>query len=218
MNNCLVCNNELSATEYKFHDSCILCAYCNEPVHKDIVEKLISQEETQVYHIPCHDAKIRADLLKQPVTVTQETLDVLNRALFPFQPNKELTFDTNQMLAINNCRTWFSDMDLDTKFLVLKNLEALAAEMHILIGKDKKYITDLHEKRNLEKFKEKNQVIADMETRKREQADASKRQFERLDAGAKARRNSIEGFMKLLKVDEATATAMVDNAQKEIKK
>jgi hypothetical protein len=167
----------------------------------------------EIYHVPCHDTHERAKLNQQPVTVTQETLDALNRAMMAFAPDKNLSFDTNQMIVSNALRPWFSDMDLDSKFLVLKNLEALAGEMHVLIGKDKKYITDMHEQRSIEKFKEKDHVIADMEQRKQAKAESNKRQFERLDAGARARKNSIEGFMKLLGVNEATATAMFESAK-----
>ena len=226
---CCLCGKELSPAEFLYHEKCIECEYCHNPVHKDIVRKLIEESGSfepkdnsfkkidnlpfSVYHSPCFDKKLRDDFNAREVTITQAHLDMLNRAMFAFNPNKELNFDANQTLCENNYRQWFSEMDLDNKFLVVKNLEAIAAMMQVLIGKDKKYVTDMHEKRAIEKFKERDNAIGELEDRKKRQSEANQRSYERLDKDARARKNSIEGFMKLLGISEAEAAKMVDEAK-----
>jgi hypothetical protein len=212
---CGVCGEDLSPVEFLFHDKCCLCEFCKEPVHKDIVKKLADEKE-MIHHQPCYDKKLQADFDAKPVTITNAHLEMLNRLSFAFKPNRELSPETNQELCENNYRPWFQEQELEDKFLIVKRLEAIAAMMHVLIGsKDRKYITQAYEKREAEKFKERDKYLEESLNRKKVHSEAAKRSFERLDKDARARRDSINGFIKM-GFSEEEAEKMVDEARNKV--
>src|SRR5665213_3049643 len=106
---CKICHEpfppEILHLNPRYHEECQNCMYCGHLVGSQVLDKLIKDEngvtiKLAVYHQPCRDRVIAEEYKKQPVTITQEHLDILNRShIFISQlmiGNKDVSIETNQ--------------------------------------------------------------------------------------------------------------------------
>ena len=202
--NCIVCSKDTLCT-IPYHDDCMLCIFCHRGVGLIVVEKLIKQGITEVYHVPCKDTEEAKAYAERPVTVTQGTLDYVNRFNLLFMPNLELSIAGNQAEAELKLLPCVSDMTLDQLGLTLKRMESATAMLSILISKHKDTIRIRSQERDRERFEEvqdirTEQINDDFAKRKR-----SRQKEEARQAGAKEReeRKAIARDPKL-KAKEST--------------
>ncbi len=230
-NNCQICHQPLDQFEvehnHKYHQDCKNCIYCNSAVHVDIIAKLVKEEDKQtdvkilIYHQPCRDEKLKQEFKLKPVTITQAHLDMLNRShLFMNQvmhSSSDLSIETNQEICERQVQPWFSELDLEDKFRALKNLEAITAMMSIALSKDKNSIKSRIEAKEIQKYKEaqeyREQQKEKKETRQVSAGQKIQRENERANPELKADRKAIEQFMKLFKMSETEAIAMLNKSK-----
>jgi glutamyl/glutaminyl-tRNA synthetase len=81
-----------------------------------------------------------AEFRKRPVTITQELLDWHNERRLIFDVNKDMSVNSNQTMASTNFRNsrWVHEMPLEDLYILMKRLEALAAEASIMLTESKR--------------------------------------------------------------------------------
>jgi hypothetical protein len=91
-------------------------------------------------HSICYDEFMTGEIRRKPVTITQEMLDWHNERRLIFEPSIDMTINSNMTMAATNFRNsrWIHEMDHDTLFVVMKRLEAVAAEASIILSESKK--------------------------------------------------------------------------------
>lgn len=216
MTTCKICKTDLPpGPEYvQWHDACKLCKYCNNEVGRDIIEKLIKQsdgdDKVEIYHFPCHQQKLENDFKTTPVTITQAHLDYLNSAAQMFEPNMQVSILTNQKLAGNASRKFVHEKTVEEIFMMIRRMEAIAAEWNIALNKEKTRIEN--SLRDLERVQLKD--LQNSEERVEfEQKRIKKREREalKLSPELRAREKAISAFMKLMGMDRETAERMHDS-------
>lgn len=141
---CPVCSLPLSDMEVRlnrlYHYDCNKCHICGTgPLAEGMVESAL-KKDLKPSHTTCYDRKMAEELRRKPVTITQELLDWHNERRLIFDINAQLTVNANQVMAATNFRNsrWIHELDLDSLFLVMKRLEAVAAEASIILDESKR--------------------------------------------------------------------------------
>jgi hypothetical protein len=241
--NCIICYQELppfeQAHNHTTHETCRNCKYCGHEVATEQINRLIKEENArfgdsantatrgtadlkiEIFHQPCRDKVLAEEYKKKPVIITQEQLDYLNRSHLFMQhvmhSSNDLSIESNQEIAERMVTPWFHELDLEEKFKALKNFEAVCARMSIALSRDKNAIQTRIQAREIEKYKEVQDIREGQVTRKEQNRMKSlteiEKDNEKANPALKARRKAIEGFMKV-GLSEQAATAMVDGANK----
>lgn len=204
------------------HEECKLCHYCNKEVTPHYLKAFCDQtERPMVYHQICRNQALEQDFKQKPVIITQEHLDYLNRShLFMQQvmhSNDDLSIESNQEISERMITPWFTELDLEGKFKALKNFEAVCARMSIALSKDKNAIQTRIQAREIERYKEVQEIrdgqVTRKETNRMKSLTEIEKDNEKANPQLKARRKAIEGFMKV-GMSEQAATQAVDGANK----
>jgi hypothetical protein len=173
-----------------------------------------------VFHQPCRDKALAEEFKKKPVIITQEHLDMLNRSHLMMTQitvgRPEISVETNQDITEEMARPWFHEMDLEQKFYFMKQVEAIAAQLSIVLGKDKERIRTAIQSKDIKKFQNVQEYREQQLNNKTKSAMRSlseiEKQNEKTDPMLKAKRKAIEGFMKVgLSLEQATK--MVEDSQ-----
>jgi hypothetical protein len=232
---CQLCHDVI--TLGTFHENCQKCYYCGEQVGIQVIESLLRDDNDKdykgedthkilVWHRPCRESYELKMWKAQPVTITQEVLDILNRKQLMydsiFEPNLDLSVKTNQDLCKQHLTKAFENLDTDQMHLVLMNLQSLAADIHLALGTDGKEsararlaerekskikaVKDYRE--NQEKVAQQERVDSRERAAKKIQLDA-----ERQNPQLKADRKAIETLMKFTGVSEETARKKIEEGR-----
>ena len=140
--NCSICFQPLGPLEltlgHKWHIDCQKCSICNGELNIDGVQRCLDKEII-VSHSTCYDQRMNEELKRRPVTITQELLDWHNERRLIFDINGMLTANANMTIASTNFRNsrWIHELSLDDLYLVMKRLEACAAEASIILSESK---------------------------------------------------------------------------------
>ena len=208
---CLVCNKPIDLGTY--HEDCMRCCYCGNEVGHSIIDRIIKDEERQagenhkimVYHQPCHDRKLEEDFQKSPVTITRAHLEMLTRAIQMFSPDLNLSIETNQTDACIHYRKFVHEMNLEEKFMHLKRMEAITAEAHIALSKDKQKIQVLLDERDRAKFAEADQFRKEQKEKKEEKQEKTREAARRIDPKERDKEKAIASLMKFACMSRADA-------------
>lgn len=215
MNQCIVCKQD-TLDQRSYHDDCIKCAYCSNPVHYDIVVKCM-HNEMPVSHAPCRETFLRNEFNSKPVVIRQDHLDMLNRALLMLQPKMDLSVESNQKEIELQTHAWMVDMDLDQKYMHVKRMQAAAAMASIVLSKDPK-ARDIHfeiSKREKRKFEEAEDYRQDSVKRIEERKASIRKEAVRRDPVLKAQDNIIQMYLKM-GLSREDAESMVKKANEKI--
>lgn len=225
MKQCRICLQELDAPEFvQYHDDCKNCIHCGNEVGRDVIESLIAEqvkflnikkgdvltEPLRVYHRPCENDSIERSFKTQPVVITQEKLDYLNRFLQMMEPRTDLDPLTNQKLAESAQASWIHEMKLEEIFLIQKRHEAMAAACSILTSKKQGIIDAKLSERKLIAFREMDQANERIEFEK-ERIRKREKDAIKLDPKARAREKAIEGLMKMIGMTREQAIATIES-------
>jgi|SRR5580693_6241824 hypothetical protein len=143
--NCKICTLPLTTLETSLgaeihFDNCRKCTLCGSEGLQ--VDRLLQCIEKGIppTHLTCYDQKMEQELKQKPVTITQELLDWHNERRLIFDINNMLTVNANMTMAATNFRNsrWIHQLSHDDLYLVMKRLEAVAAEASIILSETKK--------------------------------------------------------------------------------
>ena len=143
--NCKICSQPLGdlelSTNAEIHfDDCRKCTLCGQSgLQVDRLLKCVA-DGIPPSHLGCYDEKMTRELKMKPVIITQELLDWHNERRLIFDINAQLTVNANMVMAATNFRNsrWIHELNHDELYLVMKRLEAIAAEASILLSETKK--------------------------------------------------------------------------------
>ena len=217
---CQICHNPLTnleiETNNQFHFGCRDCAYCNEEVPREKILSILKESKDDIeaadvkiliYHQHCRDTKLLEDYKNTPVVITQQHLDSLNKAqLFMdqfFNPNMDLSVDTNQELIDRQSRPWFHELSIDKMYMVLMNAQSVAAAISVCLGSKGKDSAKVRlaerEKDKFQKVKEyRDGMDAKLEEKHEKQVSKAQREAEKANPELKARRKAIDALMKIM--------------------
>lgn len=140
---CPICNLPLGPLELDlnqdWHYDCNKCAICSSDVEMDRIRKCLKQE-IDVTHSTCYDERMALEFKKRPVTITQELLDWHNERRLIFDVSMDLSVNSNQTMASTNFRNsrWVHEMKLEELYILMKRVEAIAAEASIMLTESKR--------------------------------------------------------------------------------
>lgn len=158
MNNCKVCSQPLGSLEEQLNaeihfDDCRKCTICGESgLQLDRLMKCV-EDGIPPSHLTCYDSKMEQEIKRKPVVITQELLDWHNERRLIFDINSQLTVNANMVMAATNFRNsrWIHELNHDELYLVMKRLEAIAAEASILLSETKRRDSIKKERENKDK-------------------------------------------------------------------
>lgn len=90
----------------------------------------------------------------QDVRISRKYFDYLNLCRLLIEPDEKLSKDTNAHTSRVMTTNWIIDMSLESKFLAMSKLEAVAAELSVLLKKDKRAIEIELSERDKQKFED----------------------------------------------------------------
>lgn len=142
---CRVCNLPLSESDvlskrkYCLSGNHNKCAICGNPTTHEMLERAIASG-SDCEHQHCRDQRNALELKRKPVVITQELLDWHNERRLIFDVDVNLTVNANQTLAAGSFRSsrWVHEMPLDQLFILMKKMEAVAAEASIILSESKR--------------------------------------------------------------------------------
>lgn len=197
--NCLICDQPLEVSFPNFHAACSQCKYCNHECGREIIEARKRENfENGVFHDYCHSLEMERRFTQLPVTITQGELDALNVWNLMFDPNLNVSTETDQKNAeIAASKLYFSkDWNFEQRQRVLKKMEAVAAAFSIALSKDETksrvaardtgLVADVENRRSLERIENEKQRIARRE-----------REAKKLSPAARAEDKAIKVMMGL---------------------
>lgn len=143
--NCKICTLPLGDLEISLNaeihfDNCRICTICHqEGLQTDRLLECV-EKGIPASHLTCYSEKMELEIRQKPVTITQELLDWHNERRLIFDINSMLTVNANMTMAATNFRNsrWIHQLSHDDLFLVMKRLEAVAAEASIILSETKK--------------------------------------------------------------------------------
>jgi hypothetical protein len=122
----------------------------------------------------------------------------MNHALSMFQPNMELSIDTNKVVAVNASRGFFHEKGLDEQLYALRMLEAIAAELHTIIAKNPKHLQIMLDARDLDRIESAKQYRDQQHVKKQEKHAKAVQQYEsrkRLSPEERRHENAVIALM-----------------------
>lgn len=140
---CPICSLPLGPLELDlnqdWHYDCNKCSICQSDVELERVRKCLRQD-IPVSHSTCYDEQMAIEFKKRPVTITQELLDWHNERRLIMDENMSMTVNANQTMASTNFRNsrWIHNKSLEELYMIMKRMEAMAAEASIMLTESKR--------------------------------------------------------------------------------
>lgn len=158
--NCGICSLPLADSEIEWswthHAECRKCYVCKNDIAIDLAQKFIDKKVDYLGHITCHETRMREEIEKRPVTVTQGMLDYLNNISLMCTPNLSRNVEDNQTLAEGAAnKQWLHLSSLEEKYVALKMMQAVTASWSILLSNDKKNLDINIRREEFDKDREK---------------------------------------------------------------
>lgn len=224
---CAICNEPLSDWQQpiamqRIHKEgpCILCKYCNKEVGRDRIFQCLDKEDP-ISHTSCYDKFIEESFLSRPVTITQGHLNYLNKLIqFAYRPNMARSIEENMGIAEEISNKNIVDMSMEEKFAHMKMMQAAAANVSIVLGKNKDAIRLKVEREDIErhvKIRDLGRVLSAEELRTlQENERVSSIEKKRItgDPVLRAREKLIDNYQKMMGFTREGAIEFIDKQKK----
>ena len=196
--NCIVCDLPLNEPYSKYHSECATCKYCGNECGREIVENRVKESSKEMFHDYCHSVEQEKKFKQLPVTISQGDLDNLNVWNLMFDPNLNVSTETDQKNAeiAASKLYWSKDWNFEQRQRVLKKMEAVAAAFSICLSKDENKVRVAERDSNLVRNKENQRSLERIEIEKQR---IRKREIEarKLSPALRSEDKAIKAMMAL---------------------
>lgn len=212
--NCRICSlpleNELEEKR-EFHFACNKCELCgNEGLQPERIRECLNDGH-KVSHLTCWQSWQEKEIAKRPITVTQETLDYLNRIRLIIEPNLQYSIEDNQSEAGRSAERYMHERSIDEQFIALKRAQAACAAMSVCYHNNKEQlnIRIKREETYEDRLRKDRKLVDDAESVRSGQDEVKRKKREVLSGDAKA----IKSLMSAMRCDESTARRILGEGQ-----